>query len=157
MLNSIKPEITKESFRSHCQKNRHFASAVIQQLVSTDFCIVEPSRANRFSNLAFKFPLNTDEHFLECILDCVELLGDEPAVLAVAEDNPDGYILGIKNSSLIENIIKVDSTNPWCLAGLVFVQFNKNKTKDNNLSIIDSKMFGKRTFAAVNKLTYLLL
>ncbi|MCI4436153.1 MAG: hypothetical protein JHC33_05005 [Ignisphaera sp.] len=126
--------------------------------MSTSFCLYEPSKANRFSRLAFKFPLNTHEEFLECILDCVELLSEQPAALSVlAGDDADGYMLAIKSQRLIDKLIELDAKNPWHLAGILFVQVNKNKTTDNNITIINSNLFGKNTFNIVNKFNYLLL
>ena len=158
MLNSIKSELTKRSFRRFCQENEHFAIGVLQQLIATEFCLYEPKQSNRFSRLAFKFPLNTHEEFLECILDCVELLSEEPAALSTrAGDASDGYLIAIKSSRLISKLIELDTKNPWHLAGIMFVQVNKNKTIDNDISIIHSNLFGRNTFNIVNKYNYLLL
>jgi hypothetical protein len=158
MLNSIKPELAKRSFRQFCQENEHFAIGVLQQLISTDFCISEPTKANRFSRLAFKFPLNTHEELLECILDCVELLSEAPAELSVLDgDDADGYMLAIKSQRLVGKLVELDAKNPWHLAGILFVQINKNKTTDNSICIINSNLFGKNTFNIVNKFNYLLL
>lgn len=159
MLNSIKSELTKRSFRLFCQENESFATGVLQQLVSTDLCLFAPNRSNKFSRLAFKFPLTTNEEFLECVLDCVELLSEEPASLSVLDDeDAAGFILAIKSVKLIGKLVKHSSDeDPWLTAGIMFAQINKNKTTDNNITIIDSNLFGKNTFNIVNKFNYLLL
>lgn len=160
MLNLIKSELSKRSFRLFCQENEHFAVGVIQNLLDTEFCIFGPNRANKFSQMAFKFPTNVHEELLECILDSVELLSGKPANLAIASEASefDGYVLGIKNSTLIDKIMqKYQEENPWHLAGIIFIQVNKNKTIDNEISIIDSKLFGRNNLDIVSKFNYLLL
>lgn len=157
-MNSIKPEITKDSFRYHCQNNENFAVGVLEGLLHTPFCIHKPDKYNKYSKMAFKFPLDVREEFLECILDCVELLSEAPAALSVLNDeDADGYVLAIKSGYLVNKVININNNNPWCFAGILFTQFNKNKTNTNEISIIDSKVFGKNTFTAVDKLNYLLL
>lgn len=158
MLKSIEVQLKEESFRDLCQNNEQFAIGILHQLCESDLCLFSPSKANRFSQLAFKFPLDTDEEFLECILDCSALLGKEPVKLSMASEDADGYILGIKNSMLIEKIIKVNVSYPWCLAGLLFADLNKNKKQDSNIMVITSELFKRDNFfTQISKYNYLLL
>lgn len=163
MLNSIRPELTKEPLRSVCQKNEFFALGVLRELLDTELCIFAPSRANKFSHTAIKFPLDTNEEFLECVLDCVETLTKEPAAFAITEDlEHDGYILALKDSEIIKKMMmmKLDEPrgiNPWCLAGVMFVSFNRFKKQDTNIHIIKNDLFGSKTLNALHRFNYLLL
>ena len=158
MLNSIEAQLKQEPFRDLCQWNEQFAKGVLHQLCGSSLCLFAPSKANRFSQMAFKFPLDTDEEFLECVLDCVELLGEEPAKLSIASEDADGYILGIRNSRVIDKTLQMNTSNPWCLAGLIFTDFNKDKKQDNNITIITSDLFKKEDFfLQISKYSYIIL
>ena len=160
MLNSIETELRSKSLRSLCQTNRFFAKGVLRTLCATDFCLFGPSKANRFSHVAFSFPLDTNEELLECILDCVETLGNEPAKLSITSDieEANGYSLLISNLSIIEEIIVSSNTiTPWQKAGSIFVDLNKDKKQDQLINIIVSKLFKSKSFIAIEKFSYLLL
>ena len=164
MLKSILPELTKEPLRSICQKNEFFAIGALRELLDTELCLFAPTRANKFSHMALKFSADTNEEFLDCILDCVETLTKEPAALAVAEDEEvsSGYILAIRDSEILRKLmmIKLEEPrllNPWVLAGVMFVSFNRFKKQDMKIRIIKDELFGSKTFNAVQRFSYLLL
>ena len=163
MLNSIRPELTKEPLRSICQKNEFFAIGALRELLDTELCIFAPSKANKFSHMAIKFPSDTNEEFLDCVLDCVETLTKEPAAFAVAEDlECDGYILAVRDSELLRKLmmIKLDEPkrlSPWCLAGVMFISFNRFKKQDTKINVIKNGLFGPKTLNAIHRFNYLLL
>lgn len=111
--------------------------------------------------MGFLFPLDTNEEFLECILDCVETLGGEPATLSVTSDLEEatGYSLLIKSGRVIDEIcFNSDSNSAWQKAGAIFVDFNKSKKQEHTtFTTITSELFKRNTFSAVEKFNYLLL
>lgn len=162
MLDETNTEISTTRLRKLCQNNELFASGVLRELCETEFCLFSPSKANKFSQMGFIFPHNTSEAFLDCILDCVELLGNKPAKLKkfVSEDgenNDNKYTLLIKDIDLIRKIASVDRDNPWNTAGNLFVDLNKNKLENKDISIICSRFYGRNIMNSIDKLTFLLL
>jgi hypothetical protein len=163
MLNTIRPELTKEPLRVICQKNEFFAIGALRELLDTELCLFAPTRSNKFSHMILKFPLDMSEEFLECVLDCVETLTKEPASLTVTDDlEKDGYILAVRDSDLLAKLVmlKLDQPrglNPWCLAGVMFVSFNRFKKQDTNIHIIKNDLFGSKTLNALHRFNYLLL
>jgi len=160
MLNSIELEIRNTSLRTLCKNNKSFARGVVRTLCATDFCLFQANKANRFSQVAFLFPLDTNEELLECVLDCVENLGEEPASLSITNNvvEATGYSLLIKNSRVIDEIcFNSDNTQTWQKAGVVFVDLNKSKKQDTVITTITSELFKRNTFSAVEKFNYLLL
>jgi hypothetical protein len=163
MLNAIRPELTKEPLRSTCQKNIFFAIGALRELLDTELCLFAPSRSNKYSHMILKFPLNTQEEFLECILDCVETLTKEPASFSITDDlENDGYILAVRDPELLRKLMSVRleeprKLNPWCLAGVMFVSFNRFKRQDNQINVVQKGLFGPKTFKALDKFNYLLL
>ena len=161
MLNSIELEVKSTTLRALCKSNINLARGIVRTLCATDFCLFQASKENRFSQMGFLFPLDTNEEFLECILDCVETLGGEPAMLSVASDLEEatGYSLLIKSGRVIDEIcFNSDSNSVWQKAGAIFVDFNKSKKQDTTtFTTITSELFKKNTFSAVEKFNYLLL
>lgn len=157
MLKPATPEMIKESLRFYCKTNKQFALGVIRELCATNFCLFEPSVSNDFSQMGFLFPLTTNEEFLECVLDCVELLSGTAAEFNMPDPSiATGYTLLIKSSSLIKELIFIEAEDPWCLAGILFVDLNKHKT-NKDISVISDTMFKDKSLDAVNKFSYLLL
>lgn len=160
MLNSIELEIRSKSLRTLCQSNKFFARGVVRTLLATDFCLFQPSKANKFSQMGFQFPLDTNEEFLECILDCMEVLAGQPIKLSIQTDAEEatGYSLLVKDSVIIEEIIfNHDSSSSWQKAGVIFVDFNKDKKQATNFTVVTSQVFKSNTFSAVENFSYLLL
>ena len=158
-LNTIHRDLTKISLFDLAKKNKPFAIGVLRQLCDTEYCLIPPAISNKFSKIVFRFPENANEDFLNIILDCIELLSQEEAIfkIAKAEDEVTGYVLGINNEDLIRSLVFIDPKNAWCLAGLLFVEFNKNRLENSNISLISSDLFGETTFMAVDKFKDLLL
>ena len=165
MLNSIRPELTKEPVNTFCRTNMFFALGVIRELMDTDLCVIEPTKANKFSQMMLKFPVDSDQEFLECVLDCADTLTQsETKLTALVDDNKDrcGYVLAMDNKDVLQkaiflNLDEPKKLNPWCLAGILFVALNKNKKQDKPITIINGNIFGNKTINAVNKFNYLLL
>ena len=159
MLNSIEQEVRSKPLRTLCKNNKLFARGVVRTLCATDFCLFQPSKANRFSQMGFLFPLDTSEEFLECILDCMEILGEEPVKLSIVSgEEATGYSLLIKDSLIIEQIVfNSNSNTAWQKAGAIFVDFNKDKKEKSDLNTITSQLFKKNAFSAIEKFNYLIL
>ena len=159
MLKPVKEEITKSSIADLCQTNELFAAGALRQLCNSDLCLFEPSMANNFSQTAFKFPLDTNDNFLSCILDCADCLGSKKYYLNRSEDenDSDGYTIFINDPGLIQKLVYVDCKNIWCTAGAIFVDFNKHKKQGSIISITSSTLFEARTIHAMAKHNYLLL
>jgi hypothetical protein len=160
LLKPVEDELKQSSLRELCRTNDLFAVGVLRGLCRTKFCSFSPTEENKFTQLGFTFPLETNDDFLECILDCVELLSGEEVFLSMPSDPEEAinYSLLITSKKLIDKLVLMDFTpNPWRMAGILFVDLNKNLTNSDTITVITSNTFSKHTLTISKQLDYLFL